>query len=451
MERTDFQKIVEEKAVSTGFSDYEVYCEGEKSFEVLIYDGEVSHYENSILKGVSFRGIYKNNVGYAYTERMDEMSAEFLVQQAKQNAEIMEEEIEEELYAGDINYPQIKGFNKELEQVTVKERIQSAMQMELAAKEEDETVAAIDYCLLGYSENMVFIKNSKGLDISFKSNFGTAYVSAIAQKNGDVKTGSEYWADNKWSTFQPKNTGRQAAKIAVSHLGAYSISSGEYRVILENIVSAELLQTFCGIFFGENVQKGFSLLQDKKGEKIASSKITIRDDAILENNVGSVPFDSEGVKCRNKTIIEEGKLKTFLYNLKTAYKDGVSSTGNGFRASYRSSVQTTCTNFYIEKSGKSPKMLLAMLGDGLYITEIAGLHSGANTISGDFSLSAEGFYVEKGKIKRPVEQITIAGNFYEMLKNIEEVGSDLRFIMPSAVGRIGSPMILVKKMAISGI
>ena len=94
---------------------------------------------------------------------------------------------------------------------------------------------------------------------------------------------------------------------------------------------------------------------------------------------------------------------------------------------------------------------MAQLGEGLLITDISGLHAGANAVSGDFSLSAEGFLLERGQIVRPVEQITIGGNFYTMLKLIEEVGNDLKFIMPTANGTMGAPMIMIKRMSVAGI
>ena len=451
MEIQTFQKLLTQKAKEMGFYDCEIYYESGKSFEVLIYEKEVSHYENSSLRGISFRGTYDGKMGYSYSEKIEEDAIDFLLSEAKQNAQIIEEETSEELYAGDEQYPEVNEFNETLEKVTIAEKIKSAKEMETAAKEENENVAAIDYCVLGYEEEEIKIVNSKGLDVSFHNNLGTAYVSAIAQNEKDIKTGSEYWTDNRWNTFCPKQIGQVAAQTAVNHLGACSVSSGEYKILLENNVMADLLETFCIIFFGETVQKGFSLLKEKQQQQVASFCVTIRDDGILENSAGSIPFDSEGVSCKNKAVVENGILKTYLYNLKSAKRDNTISTGNGFRASYHSPIQTTCTNFYIQQGEKSKQELIQSMQNGILITEIAGLHSGANTISGDFSLSAEGFLVKDGVITHPVEQITIAGNFYELLMNIEEIADDLRFHIPSAFGRIGAPTVFIKKLAISGI
>jgi PmbA protein len=113
-------------------------------------------------------------------------------------------------------------------------------------------------------------------------------------------------------------------------------------------------------------------------------------------------------------------------------------------------VSTAVTNFYILPSETSREQLITDLGNGILITDLAGLHSGANTVSGDFSLSADGFLVEGGKVTRPVEQITVAGNFYDLLKNITAVGNDLRFGPPGVGGAVGMPSFAVKGLRVSG-
>ena len=207
-----------------------------------------------------------------------------------------------------------------------------------------------------------------------------------------------------------------------------------------------ILSTFAGVFSGDAVQKGLSLLKGKEGEIIASKQVTLLDDPHLENGLASVPFDDEGVATKKKDIIHEGKLMTLLHNLKTANKGNTKSTGNGFKNSYASPVGVSPTNLYIQKGEKSFEELLKDVGEGLLITEFAGLHSGANSITGDFSLAAKGFYIKDGKKDYPVEQITVAGNFFDLLKNIEEVGSDLKFPMSS----IGSPSVKITELSIAG-
>lgn len=447
MERTEFQEKVIAAALAEGFTECEVYYRGGTSFEVLILEGEIASYENSRQEGLSFRGNFQGRTGYAYTERLEEEAIPFLLTGAKENAALLTPEEKEELYEGEESYPLLAGVHEGLERLTPEEKIAAAKRMEQAALAGAEEIASLDYCVLGTALTEVAIKNSKGLDVSFAKNFATAYVSAIAKKGAETKTGSFFWKDRNWEGFDPEKTGREAAKRAVAHLGAASVSSGKYDVILDGKPMAALLGAFCGVFFAENAQKGFSLLQGKAGTKIASEQVTLRDDALLAGGYASTPFDSEGVSGKNKAVIEKGELKTLLYNRKSAKKDGVSSTGNGFKAALTGTVKTACTNFYLQKGEHTVERLIQEMQNGLLLTDFMGLHAGTNSVSGDFSLSAEGFLVENGQITRPVEQITIAGNFYRLLEKIEAVGEDLYF----SSGGIGSPSVLAREMDIAGL
>lgn len=215
-------------------------------------------------------------------------------------------------------------------------------------------------------------------------------------------------------------------------------------------VAAAFLETFCDVFSSEAAQKGLSLLKGKEGESVAASMVTIYDDPLCEKAVFHSHFDDEGVASQKKTVVAEGVLETLLYNLKTAAKAGKTSTGNAYKASYGSKVTVAPTNFYIQPGEKTLCQLFEQMGKGLYVTDIMGMHAGANSITGDFSLEAKGFLVEDGKKGGPVELFTIAGNFFTLLKDIQEVGSDLQFDMPSGAGQIGSPSLLIGNLAVAG-
>lgn len=444
--KTEFLEQVLAYGTEAGFQECEVFYRGGKSFEIVIMEGEVASYENSKEEGLSFRGNWNGRTGYAYTEQLIQDAIPFLVKEAKENAALLSCEDMEELYAGEESYPVLAGVNRELEALQPQEKIDAAKRMEQAALAGAEEVASLDYCALGTGLAEVAIKNTKGLDVSYAKNFATAYVSAIAKKGGETKTGSYFWKDQNWNGFDPEATGREAAKRAAAHLGAASVPSGSYDVVLDGRAMVPLLGAFSGVFFGENVQKGFSLLQNKTGQKIASDAVTLRDDALLTGGYASTPFDSEGVSGKNKAVIENGVLKTLLYNRKSAKKDGVASTGNGFKAGLTGSVKTACTNFYLEKGAQTQEELFAQLGNGLFITGFMGLHAGTNAVSGDFSLSADGFRIENGRLGQAVEQITVAGNFYRLLEAVEALADDLYF----GAGGTGSPSVLVRGLDIAG-
>ena len=189
-----------------------------------------------------------------------------------------------------------------------------------------------------------------------------------------------------------------------------------------------------------------SLLSGKEGESIASPAVTLMDDPLLPGGYGSCPFDAEGSAARTKAVIDQGVLKTLLHSRKTARKQGVETTGNAARMSYASPITVAPTNYYFQPGEKDLATLMADMGDGLVITEVSGLHAGADPISGDFSLLSKGYTVEGGKRGHAVEQITVAGNFDRLLKSIRAVAPDLYFFGSS----IGSPSVDVGTLVVSG-
>ena len=204
------------------------------------------------------------------------------------------------------------------------------------------------------------------------------------------------------------------------------------------------MQTFWGVFSAENAQQNLSLFAGKEGENVAADVVNIVDDPLMKGGLATSAFDGEGSASRTKKVVDSGKLTTLLHDRKTARKQGVSSTGNAARVGGR--IMVAPTNLYIAAGEKSLDELMADVGNGVVITELAGLHAGANPSSGDFSLLSKGYTIENGKRGRAVEQITVAGNFYQLLKSICAVGSDLTFEGSS----IGSPSVDAGMLKISG-
>lgn len=433
-------------AKNEGFSEYELYYSTGKTLKVSVFKGELEKFDNSKMGGVSFRGLYNGKMGYSYSEKIDEDIIPILIKYAKENSEIINEDEKEEIYPGDTSYSQVQTYYEDLEKIDVDELISKCLEMEKAVFDYSEKISGCNYCSAGKSFGETYIANSKGLEIAQKGNYIFAYTNALAKDGSEIKSGMEMFAGFDIAEFDSKKVGTQASKKAISNLGANSISSGKYNIIFENECFTDLFSSFISSFYAENVQKGFSLLKGKLNSLIFSDLITILEEPLLEKGYSSTSFDSEGVACFNKVVVEKGVLKTFLYNLKSAKKDGVKSTGNGFKGSFKGTIGTSVTNFYI-KNGEMPfNEMLKNVSDGIYIKELSGLHSGVNSISGDFSLLAEGFLIKNGEITKPVEQITIAGNYFEMMNSIKALANDLKF----STSGVGSPSVFVGELAVSG-
>ena len=232
-------------------------------------------------------------------------------------------------------------------------------------------------------------------------------------------------------------------KNTVSQLGGELCESATYKAVLSPDVVKSFLTFYVGHAEAENVQKRSSLFIGQLGKQIASRKITIEDKP-LKRNVFSRWFDDEGVATYNKAIIKNGVLQTYLYNLTTAAKEGVQSTGNASRSGGKMETGT----FFLEvKPGKkSQEELFKDVNDGVYITSVQGLHAGLNSQSGNFSLQSTGFLIKNGKKDRPLDVITVSGNLMDVFKDVVEVGSDVR-VFPSG---ISCSSVLIKKIVVSG-
>ena len=446
MEFNLFKEKLFEEANKAGFEEYEIYYADGESLSINIYEGEVEKYKLNTAFGLSFRGKINGKMGYSYSEILDEEAIKTLIENAKSAALTIENDDVKFIYEGDKEYKEIDCFKKELEGINPDKYIELALQMEKECKKQCDKVINFNSCAIGYGKSTYGIINSKGLNLKNERNSLTAYVIPIIEADGEKYDGMGYVLAQKLDDIKPDELAKQAIEEATSRIGGKSIPSGKYKIIINNEAMVSLLGTFSSIFNSEQAQKGLSLLKGKEGEMIASDIVTLIDDPHLKDGLGTCSFDDEGVATYTKEIVTNGKLNTLLYNLKTANKAGVKSTGNGFKSSYASTVGVSETNFYIKPGEKTFDELCEIVKDGVIITEFAGLHSGASSVTGDFSLAAKGFMIENGKKTFPVEQITIAGNFFTLLKDIEEVGSDLKFPMSS----IGSPSIIVKELSIAG-
>lgn len=428
--------------------EVEAFLVKNKQLDIEIYKGEIDKYSLAESGGLSFRGSSQGKMGYSYTERLEESALDSLVYEALENSKYIEGSDDEIIFSGSESYEEINHYDDSLNQVPTQDKLNFLINLEKEAYSLDERVFAVNACAYQEFEGERYLVNSKGLDLHDKSNGGAAYISVVVKDNEDTKTGISYRIFYDFSSLDFKEIAKEAVDRATSMLGASNIKSGNYPIIIENTTFANLLSAFTPIFSSDNVQKGLSLLKGKLGEEIASPLLTIVDDPFLKGGFASRNFDDEGTASTFKTMVDNGKLVSFAYNWKTANREGVASTGHASR-SYKGPISIAPTNLYVVNGDLDLDEMMVLADKGLLINNLEGLHSGLNPVSGDFSLSASGYEIKDGKKARPVNQITIAGNLYEVFKNIVAVGNDLKFGLPSN-GYIGSPSILVKSLAVSG-
>ena len=425
--------------------DIEILLSANNSFLVRIHDQSIEAFNYADSKGISVRVIKDGKVGYSYTEKFDEETFKSIVEEALENAKYTEDD---EIVIME-NYPDIDKkldvYSKELDKIGVEDKIRFAKSMEKFAKATDKRVFNIPHSIMGNGTGYVKIANSKGLNKEEKQNFAYAYVVALSQEKDDKRVGMDFIIGRDFSKFDAKKLAEKSVLKSTSLLGGEIIKSGSYPVVLNNEMMATMLSTFSGIFSAKAVQEGRSLLKGKLGKDIANNKVTIIDDALHPDGFGTRYFDSEGFPSQTTALIKNGKLKSYLHNTQTARKDKVRSTGNGSRG-YKGTLGISPSNFFLKLGEHKEEELFKQYNKVIEIVALQGMHSGANSISGDFSLSAEGFLYEKGERKHSLKQFTISGNILQLFQDVEMIADNFKFNMSS----IGAASVLVKELAISG-
>ncbi len=425
--------------------DIEILLSANKSFSTKINEQLIEAFNYADSKGIGVRVIKGGKIGYAYTEKFDKETFSMIVDEAVANAECSEDD---EIAVME-NYSSVDKklniYSEELEKIDVKEKIQFAKDMEKYAKATDNRVFNVPYAQFGNGTTYSRIENSKGLCKEEKQNFAYAYVGALSQEKDDKRVGVEFIIGRDFSKFKAKELAEKSVEKSTALLGGESIKSGSYPVIFNNEMMATMLSTFSGIFSAQSVQEGRSLLKGKLGQLIANDKVTVKDDGLYPGGFSTSAFDSEGYPSQTTILILNGKLRSYLHNTITARKDGVNSTGNGSR-NYKNTLRISPSNIYLEKGQHKETDLYNKYDRVIEIVAMQGMHSGANPISGDFSLSAEGFLYENGKKKHSLKPFTISGNILQLFKDVDMIADNFKFDMSS----VGAASVLVKELAISG-
>lgn len=433
-----------ERVRSFGVDAAEVFLRSSASTSIEVKEGAVDAFERAEEAGVGLRVLHGGRLGFAFATDLSDGSLNDLVRAAVTNAKNTDPDPFQAIPEAKGGYSSPDIYDPELESLTDKEKIERVIAMEREAFGVDPRIRRIRRAQAGFSVSETMIANTNGALISYKATACSSSIEVVAEEKGESQAGWDFDVSRFYRRLEIEAVARRAAQKAINLLGAKAIFSVKAPVILDRTVASEILSIMASGLSAENVQKKKSLFMGKLGRDVFSSLITVVDDGLLSGGMGTAPADDEGVPLSKKTVIEKGVLTMFLYNTYTAKKDKTVSTGNAVRGSFKGMPAVGVTNLYIEPGALSPEQVIAGTDAGLYVIEIMGAHT-ANPITGDFSVGATGFWIEKGKISHPVREITIAGNILDLMKNVDAVCNDLKFS-----GRIGSPTLRIKELSIAG-
>ncbi|HEY6958473.1 MAG TPA: TldD/PmbA family protein [Candidatus Limnocylindria bacterium] len=423
----------------------EVFLRDAQSGSVETKDGAIENVIARGERGVGVRVLDAQRMGFAHSSDLTASGIETCVEQARRMATITEPDADLAIASTPVAATDLSIYQAGLEERPLAQRGAIALDVERAAREADPRVTHFRKTSYTDAEVTTTIATTTGLRATYRESYCGAMTSPVATSGSERQIGYHGEAARRRADLDATRIGARAAQRATAKLGARAFATQKLPVVLDPWMAMDLLAAISPLFSADNVLKKRSLFAGKIGERVASDRITIVDDARRPAGLRSAPFDGEGIATTTRTLVERGVLRGYLTNLKTARKLGGASTGNARRGSYASPSRIGPSNLLVQAGTDDPAKLVASLDRALSITSLLNLHT-IDPISGEFSLGATATYLERGAAQYPVQGITIAGNLTHLLASVTGVGSDLVF----GASGIGSPTLVIAELSIGG-
>ena len=433
-------------ALGQGATDAEcTVVEGEE-FSVNVRMREIESLKEAGSRGAGLRVLIGKRTGSAYTSDLSDDGLALMARSALDLAGVTTEDphagLPEDGEDGSLE-GNLELYSDDVAALEASAKIEAARQAEEVALSLDARISNSEGASFDSNLGRRAFANSRGFQGSYRTSSCSMAVVPVARDGESMER--DYWmtlARRASSLESPEQVGRIAAERALRRLGARKVETRKVPVIFEPRTARTLLGHLFEAVNGDAVYRKASFLAGKLGERIASERFTVVDDATMPGLYGSAPFDDEGVPTRRTVIVEKGTLKSYLLNTYTARKLGLRTTGSASRG-VTGNAGVGHGNLFLEPGEQTPEEIIQSVPQGLYVTELMGF--GVNAVTGDYSRGATGLWIENGELAYPVTEVTIAGNLFDMLKGIDAVGNDLEFRGPTA-----SPTVLIGEMTVSG-
>jgi PmbA protein len=439
-----------EAATAGGTSEAEAWAEGSRSREVRVHDGEVESLTEASGRGVGVRAWIGTRTGYAYGTDLSDAGLAGLAEAAVGAARVADEDESSAAPEPSEEPPSpIEGLRDEdVAGAGTAEVIDLAKRIERVALDRDESVSSVEEVVYVDEDTDAAIVTSRGVSGTYGASAAYSFLQAMASRDSEVQTGLGFGVGRSPRQLDAESIGAEAGDEAASMLGATKPESRTCPVVLSERVTASFAGLIGGALCADEVQRGRSPFADRLGDELASTALVLADDGTDPGGLSSAPFDGEGTPRGRTPLLRDGKLVAYLHDSYTARRGGARSTGNASRSSYRSPPSVSPSNLILEPGELSLEQLIAEAGDGVYVTEVAGLHSGVNPVTGRYSVGATGRAIRGGELAEPLREFTIAGDLIRTLAAVRAVGSETRWV-PFG-GSVRTAPMLVGEMAIGG-
>lgn len=441
----EFAIDIARKAVKRGASAAEVIIRHRTEFSVGVRLGGIETLKEATDRGLGLRVLIDGKQASVSGSDFGHQALDTLITDAIELARATSPDDSAGLPANEefaTTIPDLDLYDGEIAALSPEDKIELAIRAEQAAREYSPLITNFDGGGFDSTSGSMILANSFGFTGEYSGTSCSLATVPVAAEDGKMQR--DYWFDvrRKFKELDsPEEIGIMAAKRTLRKLGARAVPTQNVPVVFEPNIARDLLGDIFTAISGESIFRKASFLVGQLGECVASGCLTIIDDGRDPGRLGSRPFDGEGLPTRKTVVVRNGVLENYLLNTYTGRKLGMKSTGNASRALVGvPSVEPG--NLYIEPGTHSPGEIIGSLSKGLLVTELIGF--GVNVVTGDYSRSASGIWIENGEPSFPVQGVTIAGNLKEMLNSIEMVGNDLDYR-----GSILSPTLLIGQMTVS--
>ncbi|HEX9888174.1 MAG TPA: TldD/PmbA family protein [Nitriliruptorales bacterium] len=428
----------------------EAYALHEVSTEVQVRAGELESLTSAESRGIGVRVVTDGRQGYAYTAVTSDEGLREVLEQARANAAVATPD-EANGLPGPAEVPALDGLaDPVLAGTPVEDRIAVALALDGATRGADPRILDATTTHYGDGHVQVALVSTQGLSLTQERTDAHAFTEAIARAGDETRTALGLTLGRGLGDLDVEAAGREAAQLATRLFGARKPRSRRCQIVLAPFVAAQFLGVLGAALSAEAVLKGRSLFAGRIGDDVAAPGVTLLDDGLRPGALGTAPWDAEGVPQQRTELIADGGLVSYLHDTWTARRTGggAHSTGNASRAGFKSSPGVFPSNLYLESGGSSADQVVRSVQDGVYVQDVMGLHSGANPISGEFSVSFAGLAIRDGQLAEPIHEAAVSSTILDILRGIRAVATDQRFL-PFG-GSLGGSTTLIEQMSISG-
>lgn len=446
---TDLANGAVERALAAGAGDAEAYLSESEDREVRVHGGEVESLTAATRRGLGLRVWIGGRVGYGFGTDLSPEGVATIAATAVEAARAADADEFAAPPSPGGAAPALEGLSDPSRAEWPADRLaELGLEVERVALATDERLVAVEQAVCFDSAERVAIASSTGAGGEFEASSAYAYLTALAQGDDGMETGLGFGLGRGPADLDPAAIGREGAERATAMIGSGKPASRSCPVVLDPTVAASFVGLLGGGLGADAVQRGRSPFGALLGESVASAAFVLDDDGLDPAGFASAPFDAEGTPHGRTPLIEGGRLLTFLYDSYTARRGEAASTGNAGRGGYRSPPGVSTSNLIVRPGAASLDELLAQVGEGVYISDVAGLHSGVNPVSGVFSVGASGWAIRDGERGEPLREFTIASDLVSMLRAVRAAGSESRWV-PFG-GSVSTPPLLIGEMTVSG-